>query len=187
MRTRGKPARGPRRNIYITVARLPLGLGGPRQRTARLGTAAPPPLGASAPMRPHHNGHQPASGSCCPVVSGAGESAHAYHSLTAAVQEASASLSAGGCGTRPSPRAFRLISRKATTEMATFRAPFISALRAREPLDSAQRRCRRRAKNRRLSTKIFKISSVGYTGVRDDRPTPAGSKTDCTNLVLALL
>jgi hypothetical protein len=31
----------------------------------------------------------------------------------------------------------RLISRKATTEMATFRAPFIWALRVRERLDSA--------------------------------------------------
>src|ERR1700738_2192037 len=29
-------------------------------------------------------------------------------------------------------------------------------------------------------------NSVGYTGVRDDRPTPAASKTDCTNSVLAL-
>jgi hypothetical protein len=38
-----------------------------------------------------------------------------------------------------------------------------------------------------LHQDIQDICSVDYTGVRDDRPTPAASKTDCTNSVLALL
>jgi hypothetical protein len=38
-----------------------------------------------------------------------------------------------------------------------------------------------------LHQDIQDICGVDYTGVRDDRPTPAASKTDCTNSVLALL
>jgi len=38
-----------------------------------------------------------------------------------------------------------------------------------------------------LHQDIQDICSVGYTGVREDRLTPAVSTTDCTNSVLALL
>ena len=50
---------------------------------------------------------------------------------------------------------------------------------------SAIQHRRHKAGDRRLCSKI--TFSVGYTGVRDERPTPAASKTDCTNSVLALL
>ena len=50
--------------------------------------------------------------------------------------------------------------------------------------ESAQRH---RRYSRGSSTLQQDTCSVGYTGVRDERPTPPASKTDCTNSVLALL
>ena len=74
------------------------------------------------------------------------------------------------------------------SQFDTLSAGLRSNLSVLEGPESARRRRQHKAGDRRLSIKIFKIiAAFDYTGVRDDRRTPAASKTDCTNSVLALL